>query len=131
MKQDFEGRSPSITARLKAISNLRYNILYKQGHEIKFSVTITPLLPTLPADESCFINKLEVVDRVVIQEFHPTYRGSLIASTPQEVAALKQKYSWWYDRSRQSYNNFKKRLIAQLDAYDVEIMEGKEGFAYD
>ena len=31
VKQDFEGRSPSITARLKAISNLRYNIPYKSA----------------------------------------------------------------------------------------------------
>lgn len=131
VKQDFEGRSPSITARLKAISNLRYNIPYQHGHQIKLSVTITPLLPTLPADESRFIDKLAVVDRVVIQEFHAAHGGSLMASTPQEAIALKQKYSWWYDRSQQSYNYFKESLIAQLDPYDVEIMEGKEGFAYD
>ena len=134
VKQDFEGRSPSITARLKAISNLRYNIPDRPGHEIKFSVTITPLLPTLPADESRFINKLAVLDRVVIQEFHAThfhdtYSDSMIASTPQEAIALKQKYSWWYDREKRSYDNFKQSLIAQLE--DVEIMEGKQGFGYE
>ncbi|MBC6474566.1 MAG: hypothetical protein GDA48_18615 [Hormoscilla sp. GM102CHS1] len=55
----------------------------------------------------------------------------MMASTPQEAIALKQKYSWWCDREKRSYDNFKQSLIAQLDPYDVEIMEGKGGFAYE
>jgi len=47
VRKDFEHKSPSIPARLKAIAKLRYGIPYQPGHEIKFSVTITPLLPAL------------------------------------------------------------------------------------
>jgi DNA repair photolyase len=129
VRKDFEPKSPSIPARLKAIGNLRYSFPYRENCEIKFSVTITPLLPTLPEDEANFISKLEVVDRVVIQDFHASNSQSLVASTRPEALALKHKYAWWYNREKESYCNFKNKLITMLPS--VEIMEGKEGFGYD
>jgi DNA repair photolyase len=129
VRKDFEPRSPSIPARLKAISTLRYNIPYKQGYEVKFSVTVTPLLPTLPDDERDFIRKLEVVDRVVIQEFHASENRSLVAVTRQEALNIKRKYAWWYENEQVSYLKFKEKLISLL--VGVEIKEGKEGFGYE
>lgn len=129
VRKDFEPRSPSIPARLKAISTLRYNIPYKEGHEVRFSVTVTPLLPTLPDDEITFIRKLEVVDRVVIQEFHASENRSLVAVTRQDALNIKRKYAWWYENEGLSYLKFKEKLISLL--VGVEIKEGKEGFGYE
>jgi DNA repair photolyase len=129
VRKDFEPRSPSIPARIKAMGKLRYSFPYRENCEVKFSVTVTPLLPTLPEDEAAFISKLEVVDRVVIQDFHASNARSLIASTRSEALALKQKYAWWYNSEQQSYRKFKNKLIAMLPS--VEIMEGKEGFGYE
>ncbi|OCQ97864.1 radical SAM protein [Oscillatoriales cyanobacterium USR001] len=129
VRKDFEPKSPSISARLKAIGNLRYSFPYQKNCEVKFSVTITPLLPTLPEDEANFIGKLEVVDRIVIQDFHASNLRSLVASTRSEALSLKHKYAWWYNRENESYRNFKNKLIAMLPS--VEIMEGKEGFGYE
>lgn len=129
VRKDFEPKSPSISARLKAIGKLRYSFPYRENCEVKFSVTVTPLLPTLPEDEANFIGKLEVVDRVVIQDFHASNSRSLVASTRSEALALKEKYAWWYDPGKESYYNFKNKLIMMLPG--VEIMEGKEGFGYE
>lgn len=129
VRKDFEPKSPSIPARLKAIAKLRYSFPCRENCDIRFSITVTPLLPTLPEDEANFISKLEVVDRVVIQDFHASNGRSLVASTPQEALALKQKYAWWYNSEQDSYRKFKNKLIAMLPA--VEIMEGKEGFGYE
>ncbi|MGK7875231.1 MAG: radical SAM protein [Xenococcaceae cyanobacterium] len=132
VRKDFEPRSPSIKARVQAIGKLKHNIACDETHEARFSVTVTPLLPTLPDDEADFIDKLAVVDRVVIQEFHPSNKRSLVASTRDEAITLKRKYAWWYDNEQQSYRQFKNKLTAQFDALlaNVEIMEGKEGFGY-
>lgn len=129
VRKDFEPKSPSIPARLKAIAKLKYSFPYQENCEVRFSITVTPLLPTLPEDEANFISKLEVVDRVVIQHFHASNGRSLIASTRSEALALKQKYAWWYNSEQQSYRKFKNKLIAMLPG--VEIMEGKEGFGYE
>lgn len=129
VRKDFEPHTPSISARLQAIGNLKHNIPYREGHEIKISVTITPLLPTLPADELPLIEKLEIVDRVVIQEFHASQTRTHVAGTREEAIALKQKYAWWYDREREKYLQFKQKLIDLLPS--VEIKEGKEGFGYE
>ncbi|MEG4342210.1 radical SAM protein [Microcoleus sp. A003_D6] len=129
VRKDFEPKSPSITARLKAMAKLRYSFPYRDNCEFRFSITVTPLLPTLPEDEADFISKLAVVDRVVIQDFHASNGRSLIASTREEALALKQKYAWWYNSEQQSYSNFKNKLMAMLPG--VEIMEGKEGFGYE
>jgi DNA repair photolyase len=129
VRKDFEPKSPSIPARLKAIAKLKYSFPYQENCDVRFSITVTPLLPTLPADEANFISKLEVVDRVVIQNFHASNGRSLIASTREEALALKQKYAWWYNSEQKSYENFKNKLKAMLPG--VEIMEGKEGFGYE
>lgn len=129
VRKDFEPKSPSIPARLKAMAKLRYSFPYRENYDVRFSITVTPLLPTLPEDEANFISKLEVVDRVVIQDFHASNARSLIASTREEALALKEKYAWWYNSEQQSYRKFKNKLIAMLPA--VEIMEGKEGFGYE
>jgi len=129
VRKDFEPKSPSIPARLKAIAKLKYSFPYQENCEVRFSITVTPLLPTLPKDEANFISKLEVVDRVVIQDFHASNDRSLIASTREQALALKQKYAWWYNSEQQSYRKFKNKLIAMLPG--VEIMEGKEGFGYE
>ncbi len=133
VRQDFEPRSPSIKARLQAMGKLRHSIACDANHDIRFSITLTPLLPTFPEHEQEFINKLTVVDRVVIQEFHASNSNFLVATTRQEAIALKNKYSWWYEHERESYQQFKQKLIGQFSALlaDVEVKEGKEGFSYD
>lgn len=129
VRKDFEPKSPSIIARIQAIAKLKYSIPYRENCEVRFSITVTPLLPTLPEDEGNFINKLEVVDRVVIQDFHASNARSLVASTRSEALDLKQKYAWWYNNEQASYRNFKNKLKAMLPG--LEIMEGKEGFGYE
>jgi DNA repair photolyase len=129
VRRDFEPRSSSITSRLQAVAKLRYNIPCNHVHDVRFSITITPLLPTLEEDEAGFIPKLEIVDRVVIQDFHPANARSLVASTRSDAIDLKQKYSWWYNQERESYQRFKRKLTAMLPS--VQIMEGKTGFGYD
>jgi DNA repair photolyase len=133
VKKDFESRSPSIKARLQTVSKLRYDIPVSYARDFRLSVTITPLLPTLPEDEFSFINKLTTVDRIVLQDFHPSHQNSLVASTRNEAIALKEKYAWWYTDEVASYQQFKERLIGQLQAWsvNVEIKEGKAGFSYD
>lgn len=133
VRKDFEKRSPSIKARLQTISKLKYNIPVDEEHDIRFSITVTPLLPTFPEDEARFIKQLATVDRVVLQDFHPSNQGALSASTRENAIALKDKYSWWYGNNNHSYQNFKLKLENYFTALlaDVEIMEGKAGFGYD
>jgi DNA repair photolyase len=129
VRKDFEPRSPSIKARLNAINKIKKNIDGFKGFIPKLSITITPLLPTLPNDESVFIEKLAIADRVVIQDFHVNHNRSLVASTRQEAEEIKQKYAWWYDANKLRYLEFKEKLISQLPG--VEIKEGKDGFGYE
>ncbi len=129
VRKDFEGRSPSIKARLQAIARLKYSIPCNESHDARFSITLTPLLPTFPEEEANFISKLAVVDRLVIQAFHSQNPKSLVASTRQEAMAIKKKYSWWYDQEEENYKQFKSKLTAMLP--QLEIMEGKQGFGYD
>ena len=133
VRKDFEPRSPSIQARLQTINKLRYSLATNQQHQIYFAVTITPLLPTLPADKDKFFRQLIAVDRIVLQEFHPSNKKSLVASTRDDAIALKKKYSWWYDNEAQNCQQFKQDLQNQLIAWsaDVEVVEGKAGFGYD
>ncbi|NET01438.1 MAG: radical SAM protein [Sphaerospermopsis sp. SIO1G1] len=129
VRKDFEPRSPSIRARLNSITKVKQSIDKFKGFPPKISITITPLLPTLPVDEENFIQNLSIADRVVIQDFHPSNKNSLIAGTRQEAEEIKHKYAWWYDSEKSSYQRFKEKLISQLS--DTEIKEGKEGFGYE
>ena len=129
VRRDFEPRSPSIKARLNAITKIRQSIDSFKGFIPKISITITPLLPTLVIDEDAFIEKLAIADRVVIQDFHPHNDRSLVAGTRQEAEEIKQKYAWWYNSEEFSYQRFKKKLVSQLPG--VEIKEGKDGFGYE
>lgn len=129
VRRDFEPRSPSIKARLNAISKIKQNINPTKGFVPKISITITPLLPTLPEDEAAFIEKLVIANRVVIQEFHASDNRSLVAGTRKEAEQLKQKYQWWYNENKVTYSTFKDKLLARLT--NVEIKEGKDGFGYE
>lgn len=129
VRKDFEPNSPSITARLNAIKKIKQTIKPEQGYLPKLSITITPLLPTLPEQQTEFIKKLKFVDRVVIQEFHASNNRSLVASTRQDALVIKEKYVWWYDNERKNYLKFKENLVSLLPG--VEIKEGKEGFGYE
>ncbi|MGD1874454.1 MAG: radical SAM protein [Mastigocoleus sp.] len=129
VRRDFEARSPSIKARLNAITKLKKSIDFDKGFIPKVSITITPLLPTLKKDENAFIDKLKIADRIVIQDFHPSQNRSLIASTPKEVEEIRQKYAWWFDEEKLQYIRFKEKLISCLT--NVEIKEGKNGFGYE
>lgn len=133
VRKDFEKRSPSIKARLQTISKLKYSIPVNSDRDVRFSVTITPLLPTFPEDEAFFIQQLSIVDRVVLQDFHPFKSNSLSASTREKAIAIKDKYAWWYGNNKDSYQNFKQKLQDYFTALlaDVEIMEGKAGFGFD
>ncbi|MDJ0618057.1 MAG: radical SAM protein [Calothrix sp. MO_192.B10] len=129
VRKDFEPRSPSIKARLNAIAKFKNSIEDTKGFIPKTSITITPLLPTLPDDEASFLEKLKIVDRIVIQDFHPSQNRSLVASTRKETEAIKRKYPWWYGKGELSYIQFKQKLINQLPG--IEIKEGQDGFGYD
>lgn len=129
VRKDFEPNSPSITARLNAIKKIKQIIKPAQGYLPKLSITITPLLPTLPEQQTEFIKQLKFVDRVVIQEFHASNNRSLIASTRRDALVIKEKYAWWYDNERENYLKFKEKLVSLLPG--VEIKEGKEGFGYE
>ena len=130
VRKDFEPRSPSIISRLQAMSKLKFWLPSDQEHEIKFSITVTPLLPSYPQDISKISQKLEIFDRIVIQPFHANKETSLAASTPKAAIQLKEKYAWWYDQERDNYHQFKKKLQYLVDS-GVEIKEGEEGFRYD
>ena len=129
VRKDFEPRSPTIKARLLAMGKLKHNIPWDEAHQAKFSITITPLLPTFPEHERAFFNYLAAADRVVVQEFHASNGRTLVASTREEALALKHKYAWWYDDEQKSYQQFKDKL--NFLPSDVPIMEGQEGFGYD
>jgi DNA repair photolyase len=129
VRKDFEPRSPSIKARLNAVKAIKQNIDPLKGYVPKLSITITPLLPTLPADEATFISKLDIADRIVIQEFHASHNRLLVAGTRQEAQEIKEKYAWWYEDEQANYLKFKEKLVSRLTG--VEIKEGKDGFGYD
>ena len=132
VRRDFELRSPSIKARLQTLKKLRYSLPTDVDHDIRLTVTMTPLLPTLPEDEADLFAQLAIADRIVLQDFHPQRGGGLQASTRDCAIAIKQKYAWWYDNP-DSYPSFKQRLTDYLTALgtSIEIMEGKAGFGYD
>ena len=129
VRRDFEPRSPSIKARLNAVKAIKQRIDPLKGYPPKLSITITPLLPTLEADMAAFIDRLQIADRVVIQDFHPSHNRSLVASTRQESQAIKEKYGWWYESETVNYQKFKEKLVSALT--DIEIKEGQAGFGYE
>ncbi|EHC17890.1 SPL family radical SAM protein [Fischerella thermalis] len=129
VRRDFEPRSPSIKARFNALKKIKQNIDQFKGFIPKISVTITPLLPTLPDEEDIFIEQLRFADRIVIQDFHPSQNNSLVASTRQEAEEIKRKYAWWYENEKVSYITFKQKLVSRLP--EQEIKEGKDGFGYE
>lgn len=129
VRKDFEPRSPSIKARFNAVKKIQRRIDPLKGYVPKFSITITPTLPTPLDEQEVFINQLKIADRVVSQEFHASSGRSLVASTREEALALKRKYAWWYDNEEKSYQQFKHKLASMLT--NVQIMEGKEGFGYE
>jgi DNA repair photolyase len=133
VRKDFEPKSPSIKARLQTINKLRYNLAVNEQHKIRLAVTITPVLPTLLVDQAKFFGQLVGIDRIVLQEFHPSRNNSLVASTRSGAITLKKKYSWWYDNEPENYQQFKQNLQNQLIAWssNTEILEGKVGFGYD
>lgn len=129
VRKDFEPRSPSIKARCNALKAIKQSIDPLKGYVPKISITITPLLPTLPTEEAAFINKLQVADRIVIQEFHASHNRSLVAGTRKEADKIKEKYAWWYDNEQLNYLMFKEKLVSRLAG--VEIKEGQAGFGYE
>jgi DNA repair photolyase len=133
VRKDFEPRSPSIISRLQAMSKLKFLLPCDQDHEIKFSITVTPLLPSYAQDINRCMIKLHNFDRIVIQPFHATKQTSLTASTPKAAIQLKEKYAWWYDREKENYLWFKEQLqsLDKTELSGVEIKEGEEGFRYD
>ena len=129
VRKDFEPRSPSIKARFNALKAIKQSIDPLKGYLPKISITITPLLPTLPTESAAFINKLQIADRVVIQEFHASHNRSLVAETRKEAHKIKGKYAWWYGNEQVNYLIFKEKLISRL--VGVEVKEGQLGFGYE
>ncbi len=130
VRKDFEPRSPSIISRLQAMSKLKFLIPSNTEHDIRFSITMTPLLPSYQNDIQKFINKLEIFDRIVLQPFHQEKAKSLTATTRSFAIELKEKYQWWYQQEQKNYYQFKEQLL-YLTNSGVEIKEGEEGFRYD
>jgi DNA repair photolyase len=131
VRRDFEPHTPSIVARFQAAEKLRYGIDMLQGYVPKISITITPLLPTLREDEPAFMRRLQVADRVVVQQFHASKNQSLVAVTRQEAEAIKRRYAWWFDRENECYAGFKSRLFDRLEGIVDDIQEGRQGFGYE
>lgn len=129
VRKDFEPRSPSIKSRLNAVEAIKQSIDPLKGYVPKISITITPLLPTLPIDEAAFLNKLQVADRVVIQGFHTSHNRLLIAETRKEAHEIREKYAWWYDNEQVNYLMFKQKLLTKLT--EVKVKEGQAGFGYE
>lgn len=129
VREDFEPRSPSIKVRFNVLKAIKQSIDPLKGYVPKISITITPLLPTLPTEEDAFINKLQIADRVVIQEFHASHNRSLVAETRKEAHKIKEKYAWWYDNEQVNYLMFKEKLVSTLTG--VEVKEGQSGFGYE
>ncbi|MCL2929805.1 MAG: radical SAM protein [Trichodesmium sp. MAG_R01] len=129
VRKDFEPQTPSIKARLNAMKKIKKEIKNFRGYLPKLSITITPLLPTLPEEQEGFIRQLSFVDRVVIQDFHISHKGSLVASTRDAAIDMKKKYEWWYSNQHENYQQFKGKLLEILS--DVEVKEGKAGFTYE
>ncbi|MEA5489032.1 MULTISPECIES: SPL family radical SAM protein [Pseudanabaena] len=127
VRKDFEPKSPSIIARLQALGKLQHSL-----SSAKYSVTITPLLPTLPEEKKAFLQKLAIAERIVIQPFHANQKKSLVASTREEAIALQSKYAWWYDNEAEQYEIFKQELCDLVNfSPNIDIREGKNGFGYD
>ena len=129
VRKDFEPQTPSIRARLNAMKKIKTKINDLTGYLPKLSITITPLLPTLPEEQENFIRQLNFVDRVVIQDFHASHKRSLVASTRDAAIDMKKKYEWWYSNQAQNYQQFKGKLVEILS--DVEVKEGQAGFTYE
>jgi DNA repair photolyase len=127
VRKDFEPKSPSITSRLQALGKLQHSLA-----NAKYSVTITPLLPTWQEDKNKFLQKLAIAERIVIQPFHANQKKSLVASTREDAIALQSKYAWWYDNEAEQYENFKQELLNLANfSPNIDIREGKDGFGYD
>jgi len=127
VRKDFEPKSPSVASRLQALGKLQHSL-----SNAKYSVTITPLLPTLPEDKGAFLQKLAIAERIVIQPFHANQKKSLVASTREEAIALQSKYAWWYDNEAEQYEKFKQELFNLANfSPNIDIREGKNGFGYD
>ncbi|HBC43452.1 MAG: radical SAM protein [Pseudanabaena sp. M090S1SP1A06QC] len=127
VRKDFEPKSPSITSRLQALGKLQHSL-----SNAKYSVTITPLLPTWQEDKNKFLQKLAIAERIVIQPFHSNQKKSLVASTREDAIALQSKYAWWYDNEAEQYENFKQELLNLVHfSPSIDIREGKNGFGYD
>lgn len=131
VRKDFESRSPSVKARLQTVEKLRHQLISNDSYQIKFAITMTPLLPSYDEDLPQFIEQLATVDRIVIQPFHSSKNQSLKASTPAKAIELKEKYQWWYVNEDKNYHNLLKKLELLNQYYGVEIFEGREGFGYD
>ena len=127
VRKDFEPKSPSITSRFQALGKLQHSLA-----NAKYSVTITPLLPTWQEDKNKFLQKLAIAERIVIQPFHANQKKSLVASTREDAIALQSKYAWWYDNEAEQYENFKQELLNLANfSPNIDIREGKNGFGYD
>ena len=127
VRKDFEPKSPSITSRFQALGKLQHSLA-----NAKYSVTITPLLPTWQEDKNKFLQKLAIAERIVIQPFHANQKKSLVASTREDAIALQSKYAWWYDNQAEQYENFKQELLNLANfSPNIDIREGKNGFGYD
>ena len=127
VRKDFEPKSPSITSRFQALGKLQHSLA-----NAKYSVTITPLLPTWHEDKNKFLQKLAIAERIVIQPFHANQKKSLVASTREDAIALQSKYAWWYDNQAVQYENFKQELLNLANfSPNIDIREGKNGFGYD
>ena len=127
VRKDFEPKSPSITSRFQALGKLQHSLA-----NAKYSVTITPLLPTWQEDKNKFLQKLAISERIVIQPFHANQKKSLVASTREDAIALQSKYAWWYDNQAEQYENFKQELLNLANfSPNIDIREGKNGFGYD
>ena len=127
VRKDFEPKSPSITSRFQALGKLQHSLA-----NAKYSVTITPLLPTWQEDKNKFLQKLAIAERIVIQPFHANQKKSLVASTREDAIALQSKYAWWYDNEAEQYENFKQELLNLANfSPNIDIREVKNGFGYD
>ena len=74
------------------MSKLKFLLPSNDEHQIKLSITITPLLPLYPENIKALLPKLQDFDRIIVQPLHATKKGVLAASIPEKAIQLKEEY---------------------------------------
>jgi DNA repair photolyase len=126
VRKDFEPRSPSIKARFNAVQKIKKNIDPLKGFVPKLSITITPLLPTLTADEADFIARLKIADRVVYIAWFLIYQAGLLPTNIKilDIAAGPATVAYGLALFLHSTSGFFQIPQMHISYYSLEKQDG-------